>query len=128
MKSRTTILIVAAVAVVILVVAGLGRAVSGGEKTFLGVVAVVKTNSFVVGRVGSPVIVVARNDGPWRVLLSGGGLRSGYYSVTVKGSKGKESLKAYWRQLPDGRFEVYSIYKTAPYKQDDLLWSESGRS
>jgi hypothetical protein len=128
MRRRTILLIVAAFAVVILVVSILGRIVSGGDKTFLAVVAVIETNSFVAGRVGSPVIAVDKNDGPWRVLLAQDGHRSGYYSVTVTGPKGKEALKAYWREISNGQFEVYSIYKTAPFAQDQLLWGVPGQS
>jgi len=105
----------------------LGRIISGGDRTFLGVVAVLEANSFVAGRVGSPVIAITKKAGPWRVSLAQDGHRSGYYTVTVTGSKGKESLKAYWRELSDGRFEVYSIYKTELFKQDELLWGAPGK-
>jgi hypothetical protein len=128
MKSRSILLIVAAFAVFLFVVAGLIRMISGGEKTFLNVVTVLKTNDFIIGRVGSPVIAVRKNSGPWRVSLTEDKRRRGFYSVTVEGPKGKESLKAFWRELVDGSVEVYSIYKTKSPSQDELVWGVPGQS
>ena len=102
----------------------LGRAVSGGEKTFLSVAGVLKTHIYILDRVGSPVRAVVQNDGPWKVSRALDGHRHGYYSVTAEGPKGKESLKAYWRELPNGMTEVYAIYhyQTKAFTADELLW------
>jgi hypothetical protein len=116
------ILILAAFTVVLAAAIILGRAISGGEKTFLSVEGVLKTHSYILDRVGSPVKAVDQNDGPWRVSLASDGHRHGYYSVTAEGPKGKEALKAYWRELPNGMMEVYAIYQTKAATADKLLW------
>ena len=122
MKSRTILTLAAPAVVVFAVAIVLVRNVSGGEKTFLNVAGVLKTHSFILDRVGSPVRAVDQNDGPWKVYLQPNGHRHGFYSVTVEGPKGKASLKAYWRELPNGIMEVYAIYQTKAFTADELLW------
>ena len=118
-------LFIAALAAVIFVVAVIGsRKISGGDKTFAKVAAALKTNSFLLERVGSPVRNVEENGGPSEISLGSNGLRYGYYSIEADGSKANESLKAYWRELPGGAVEIYAIYKTAPLKTDELLWGQ----
>ncbi len=111
-----------AVALVALAVGLVGRLISGGEKIFLGVATVLKTNSFVLSRVGSPVTAVVRDGGPNRTGLEMNGDRRGFDSVEVVGSTGKESLKVYWRKSKSGPVEVYAIYRTKPLADDELVW------
>ena len=115
-----TLIALAAVAW-ILVVAFASRTISGGDKTFLDVASVLKEQSYVVTHVGSP-LSITKNDGPWRVLLEPDGRRHGFYSITAKGTKAEETLKAYWQELSGGSVEIYAIYKTKAWAQDELVW------
>lgn len=121
-KKYLFIAILAAVVFVVAVIAS--RKISGGDKTFFKVAAALKTNSFLLDRVGSPVRDVEQNDGPSEVSLGDSGRRHGYYSIEADGAKAKESFKVYWRELPEGTVEIYAIYKTAPLKSDELLWGQ----
>lgn len=99
----------------------LGGAISGGHKTFLKVARALQHQSYIVNWVGSPVNVT-RNHGPWKVSLDPDGRRRGFYSVTASGTRGKTSLKVYWRELPDDSIEIDEIYWTKPMGQDKLVW------
>jgi len=125
MKLRTILVILGAFALLVGVVEILGRAVSGGEKTFVRVAAVMKTNSFIIGRVGAPVSAIAHDGGPERTVLGTDGRRHGFYSVTASGPTGKETLKAYWCELPGDILQIYAIYRTKPWAQDELVWGAS---
>ena len=122
MRLRTIFLLVVAFGILVGIVEIVGRAVSGGEKTFLRAAAVLKTNSFILGRVGSPVTAVTHDGGPERVVLGTDGRRHGLYSVKTEGPMGEESLKVYWCDLPGGTLQVYAIYRTKPWAQDELVW------
>src|ERR1022692_1992759 len=99
-----------------------------GEKTFLPVAGILKTNSCVLSRVGSPVTAILQDEGPCGVMLAFDGHRHGFYSVTAEGPKGKEPLKAYWRELPNATVEVYALYRTKAWTQDKLVWGTPGPS
>jgi hypothetical protein len=118
-------LILALIAVAVFTMAViLVRVVGGGEKTFLPVAGILKTNSYVLSRVGSPVTAILQDVGPWRVDLELDGHRQGFYSVTAEGPKGREPLKAYWRELPNASVEVYALYRMKAWTQDELVWGE----
>jgi hypothetical protein len=51
--------------------------------------------------------------------------RHGFYSIKATGPNGKESLKAYWSELPGNILQIYAIYRTKPWTQDELLWGAS---
>ena len=119
-KTRVWFLVVAVLLALLLEV--VGRAISGGEKTFLRVATVLRTNSFVLSRVGSPVATVARDGGPRRSALEKNGRRHGFDSLKVAGATGSESLKVYWCESAGGLMEVYAIYRTKPWAQDELVW------
>jgi hypothetical protein len=122
MRKSIVLLLAAVFAVLMAIVAFASRAVSGGEKTFVSVAGALKTNSFLLGQIGSPVKVVAEKEGPSTVYFATDGRRHGFYSVKVEGPRGGESLKVYWRELPGGLMEVHAIYRTKAWSQDKQVW------
>jgi hypothetical protein len=122
MKKPILLLLAVVFAVLLAIVAIAGRAVSGGEKTFVSVAGVLSTNGFLLGQVGSPVKVVAEKEGPSTVYLATDGRRHGFYSVKADGPRGTESLKVHWRESSDGIMEVHAIYRTKAWTQDKLVW------
>jgi hypothetical protein len=124
MTKRTIFVIVACALVVFVAAVVLGGLVSGGAKTFHSVATALENHNFIVGQVGTPVSI-EKNDGPWKVMLGADGRRHGYYSITASGSKTNEMLKAYWQELSGGSVEVYAIYRTQAWAQDELVWGVS---
>lgn len=122
MRKPIVLLLVAVFAVLVAIAVIAGRAVSGGEKTFVSVAGVLTTNSFLLGQVGSPAKVVAEKEGPSTVYLATDGRGHGFYSVKAEGPRGRESLKVYWCELQGGLVEVYAIYRTKAWTQDKLVW------
>src|ERR1041385_8821013 len=77
---------------------GLGPAdkvVARQNRLFLLAVEAIKTNPFVLGRVGSPVAPILHNVGPSSAVLGLDGHYHGFYSIAAKGSNGQELLKVY---------------------------------
>jgi hypothetical protein len=128
MRGRTVISLAAVGAVVVVIAVILVRVISGGEKTFLGVARVLKVHPFVLERIGAPVTAFDQNDGASEISLAENGLRDGNYSFTATGPKGTEYLRAYWREVSSGVYEVESIYGTKPFEQDRLLWARDRSS
>jgi hypothetical protein len=121
--TRRTLFTLIALAVVawILVVALAGKAISGGDKTFLKVASGLQEQTYIVSHVGSPASIT-RDDGPCRIYLESDGRRHGFYSITAKGTKAEETLKAYWQELSGGSVEIYALYRTKAWAQDELVW------
>ena len=128
MGGRTVISLAAVGAVVIVIAVILVRVISGGEKTFLGVARVLRVHPFILERIGAPVTALDQNDGASEISLAANGLRDGNYSFTATGPKGTEYLRAYWREVSSGVYEVDSVYETKPFEQDKLLWARDGSS
>ena len=100
----------------------LGRRISGGHQTFFAVSEALRTNSYIVGRVGSPVTSVTKNDGPEHAVLAARGHRYGFYSVTASGRSTNSEFKIFWDQLPGSNVQVYAIYRTKLWADDVLVW------
>src|SRR5262249_13940727 len=95
---------------------------SGGQKAFDRVAQVLRTNTFVIARVGSPVGAIVQGNGPSHVALGVDGRMHGFYSVNIEGPTGKESLKANWDEPMTDSPRVYAIYRTKAWAQDELVW------
>ena len=125
MKKSTAAWLGVAAVVVLVTAIVLTRLISGGQETFMRVAEALKTHAYIISRVGTPVTHVIESDGPSEVSRAMDGRRDGYYSVAAEGPKGKTDLKAYWRERADRSIEIYAIFSTKPWAQDELVWGKA---
>lgn len=124
MKKSTASWLGVAVVVVFVTAIVLTRVISGGQETFMRVAEALKSHSYITSRVGTPVTQMIEGDGPSEVSRAMDGRRDGYYSVAAEGPKGRADLKAYWRERADHSIEVYAIFSTKSFAQDELVWGK----
>src|ERR1044072_2303144 len=95
-------------AVVIIV----GDWISGGKVTERKGAAVLQTNEFIVRAFQGLQVTVQPSQGPSRVHLGGNGLRSGFYSFSVKAETTNAEFKVQWSETAERAIEILSISRS----------------
>jgi hypothetical protein len=131
MSPRKVIIIAAAVVVgfvgVTLCIRSVNRSL-GADEASHKIGSLLATHGYILRLVGSPASITVQRDEPSRVERDWkSNRRDGFFTVTATGPKGTESLKAFWAEGTAGAIDVYAIYRTAPWKQDVLIWGTPRR-